>query len=244
MIRLGTSGKVRHLILVEESPLRQADPRAKLAVASCASLAVMLPLERLLAAMGLYALVLLWAQLLPSAARQIWRLKWLLIILFIVDWFAVSPELAVLITLRLTLLACSFALFFATSTPAELRLALEWMRVPYRYAFSVSLAFQSVGLLDDEWRTIQEAQLCRGVNPADTQLTLKTRLKGLKNLIALAVPAIVLTTRRAWAMTEAAYARGFEAPHRRPFHRLCFQHLDWLLVLGSIASCIGLLLWR
>ena len=43
-----------------------------------------------------------------------------------------------------------FALFFATTTPAELRLALEWLSVPHRYAFSVSLAFQSVGLLDDE----------------------------------------------------------------------------------------------
>lgn len=244
MIRLGTTSRVRRLILVEYSPLRQADPRAKLAVASCASLAVMLPLERLLAAMGLYFLVLYWARLLPSTARQIWRIKWVLIILIIVDWFAVGQELAVLITLRLTLLACSFALFFATSTPAELRLALEWMRVPYRYAFSVSLAFQSIGLLDNEWRAVQEAQLCRGIDQADSQLTLKSRLKGLGNLVALAVPAIVLTTRRAWSMTEAAYARGFEAPHRRPYLQLRFQRLDWLLVIGSIVVSIGLIIWR
>ena len=169
MIRFSPAGKARRLVLVENSPLHQADPRAKLGVASCASLAVMLPLERLLAAMGLYLFVLLWARLLPSAARQVWRLKWVLIVLFVVDWFVISPELAVLITLRITLLTCSFALFFATSTPADLRLALEWMRVPYRYAFSVSLAFQSIGLLDDEWRAIREAQLCRGINPTHAQ---------------------------------------------------------------------------
>jgi energy-coupling factor transporter transmembrane protein EcfT len=213
-------------------------------MASCASLAVMLPLERLLAAMGLYLIVLLWARLLPSAARQVWRLKWVLIVLFVVDWFIISPELAALITLRIILLTCSFALFFATSTPADLGLALEWMRVPHRYAFSVSLAFQSIGLLDDEWRAIREAQLCRGIDPAYSQRTLKSRLRGLGDLVALAVPAIVLTTRRAWAMTEAAYARGFEAPHRRPFHQLRFQLWDWLLILGSAGACIGLLFWR
>ena len=57
-------------------------------------------------------------------------------------------------------------LFVGTTTPSELRLALEWLRVPYRYAFSVSLAFQSVGLLDDEWRAIYEAQRARGAGLA------------------------------------------------------------------------------
>ena len=59
-----------------------------------------------------------------------------------------------------------------------------------------------------------------------------TRLRGLQDLVALAVPAIVLTTKRAWSMTEAAYARGFESPHRRSFHRLRFRRRDWLLMLG------------
>ena len=162
MIRLGTSGRARNLALVEHSPLRRADPRTKLALSLCASLAVMLPLEKLVIFMGVYVLLLLWARLLPEAARQVWRLKWILIVLFIVDWLFVSRELAFLVTLRLILLAGAFSLFFATTTPGELRLALEWMRVPHRYAFSISLAFQSVGLLDDEWRAILEAQRARG----------------------------------------------------------------------------------
>jgi energy-coupling factor transport system permease protein len=162
VIRLGTAGKTRNLALVEDSPLRQADPRTKLALGLCASLAVMLSLEKLVIFMGLYVILLLWARLLPEAARQVWRLKWVLLILFVVDWVFVSRELAVIIVLRLILLAGAFALFFATTTPGELRLALEWLRVPYRYAFSLSLAFQSVGFLDDEWRAIREAQRARG----------------------------------------------------------------------------------
>ena len=54
MIRLGTAGRARGLVLVERSPLRCADPRTKLALSLCASLAVMLPLEKLAAFLGLF----------------------------------------------------------------------------------------------------------------------------------------------------------------------------------------------
>ena len=242
MIRLGTSGRARSLALVEDSPLRHADPRTKLALSLCASLAVMLSLEKLAVFMGLYVLLLLWARLLPEAARQVWRLKWVLLVLFVVDWLIISPELAIIITLRLILLAGAFALFLATTTPGELRLALEWMRVPYRYAFSLTVAFQSVGLLDDEWRAIREAQQARGAwAPPSGWRNLVAKVG---DMVALAVPAIVMTTKRAWGMTEAAYARGFDSPRRRPYRRLRMGWLDWLLLAGTLAVAAGLLLWR
>jgi energy-coupling factor transporter transmembrane protein EcfT len=243
MIRLGTAGRTRALLLVEHSPLRRVDPRTKLALSLCASLAVMLPLAKLVVFMGLYVLLLLWARLLPEAARQVWRLKWVLIVLFVVDWVFVSLDLAVIITLRLILLAGAFALFFSTTTPAELRLALEWSRVPYRYAFSVSLAFQSVGLLDDEWRAIREAQQARGAW-AVSRSSWKELIRQSSDLVALAVPAVVLTTKRAWTMTEAAYARGFDSPHRRPYRQLAMHWLDWMLLAGTVAVAAALILWR
>ena len=42
--------------LVDTSPLRQVDPRIKLALSLCAYLAVMLPLERLVITMILYGI--------------------------------------------------------------------------------------------------------------------------------------------------------------------------------------------
>ena len=242
MIKLGTSGRTRSLMLVETSPLRHADPRTKLALSLCASLAVMLPLERLVIFIGVYIVLLLWARLLPEAARQVWRLKWVLLILFVVDWLFVSLDLALIITLRLALLAAAFALFFATTTPGELRLALEWFRVPHRYAFSLALAFQSVGLLDDEWRAIIEAQRARGAwtpKPSWRQI-----LDYVRDLVSLSVPAIVMTTKRAWAMNEAAYARGFDSPHRRPYHRLAMAALDWVLLAGALAVAVALFVWK
>jgi energy-coupling factor transporter transmembrane protein EcfT len=243
MIRLGTSGRTRELVLVEHSPLRKADPRTKLALSLCASFAVMLPLDKLVVFMSVYFVLLLWARLLAEAARQVWRLKWVLLVLFVVDWIFVSLDLALIVTLRLVLLAGAFSLFFGTTTPGELRLALEWMRVPSRYAFSLSLAFQSVGLLDDEWRTIREAQRARGawIPPQSNWRQLVERVG---DMVALAVPAIVMTTKRAWAMTEAAYARGFDSPHRRPFRRLAMRWLDWVLLAATLAVMLALIVWR
>jgi len=239
MLRLNSQGS-RQLVLVENSPLRKVDPRTKLVMALGASLAVMLPLERMFAFMAFYILVLLWARLLSEAARQVWRIKWILLILFVMDWLLIDLNLAIAVSLRLVLLAGVFTLFFATTTSAELGLAMERLRVPYRYAFSLSLAFQSLGLLEDEWATIREAQRARGVyNP---EAGVRRLLQSIRDLVAFTVPAVVTTTKRAWSMTEAAYARGFDSPYRRPYRQLQFTWFDWVL-LGGIVVVILIMFW-
>lgn len=228
--------------LAPDSPLRQVDPRAKLAISLGASLAVMLPLGKVAVFLAFYVVFLAWARLLPIALRLLWRLKWVLVVLFAVDWWLVSLELAALVTLRIVLLSGAFAILFVTTTPEEFRLVLEWLRLPYRYAFSLGLAVQSIGLLDDEWRTIVEAQQARGAwQPLNGWRNLA---RNTRDLVALAVPSVVMTARRAWAMTEAAYARGFDSPDRRPYRQLHMGRLDWGLLAG-IAGVTGLLIaWR
>lgn len=232
----------RRAMFVRESPLRLADPRAKLALSLVLSLAVMLPLVKLLAVIVLYGALMAWARLLPTAGRLLWRLKWVLLILFAVDWWLVSLELALLVSLRVMLLSGSFAIVFATTTPVEFRLALEWLRLPYRYAFSLSLAVQSIGLLEAEWRAVAEAQQARG---AWTPLIgWRNVIRQARDLVALAVPAVVMTTHRAWAMTEAAYARGFDSPARQPYRRLRMGRLDWLLLAIEAVAVAAVVLWR
>ena len=238
MLNRRTRRQTYQPVLVENSPLRQVDPRIKLALGLCASLTVMLPLERLVIFLLLYALFLSMMRLLPTVALQIWRMRWLLIVLFVMDLWLVNLELAVAVTLRLALLAGVFSLLTATTTPRELSLALENLHLPYRYAFSLGLAFQSLSLLDEEWRMIEEAQRARGVWPAGNNF--RQVLSQLCNLVAFTVPAIVLTTKRAWMITEAAYARGFDSPHRHPFLKLSLHLQDWLLLGGAILI-LGLL---
>jgi len=240
-MRLSQAGRSRQITLVEGSPLRRVDPRSKLFISTAISLVVMMPLERLAIFIVFYVLFLLWARLLPPAARQVWRIKWVLIILFALDWWLIGLAHAITIFARLILLTGVFALFFSTTTTRELELALEKLRVPYRYAFSLGLAFQSLGLLDDEWRAIREAQSARGA--LKELSTFRQLLAQISDLVSLTVPAIVLTTKRAWAITEAAYARGFDSPHRTSYHTLAFSWLDFILVAGTVIV-IALLYWR
>lgn len=241
MQRLSQVGKARTLTYVAGSPLCRFDPRTKLLLSLCASLMVMLPLERLALFSLLYFLLLVWARLVGPAAAQVWRMRWILLVLFAVDWWLVGIELAAIITLRLVLLAGVFALLFSTTTMTEFRLALERLRLPYRYAFSLSLAFQSLSLLDDEWRAIREAQQARGALPEIRGY--RSLLRQARDLIALTVPAVVLTTRRAWAITEAAYGRGFESPHRLAYHVLSLRPHDWGMMAASILVAL-LFIWR
>ena len=66
----------------------------------------------------------------------------------------------------------------------------------------------------------------------------------VRDLVALSVPAIVLTTKRAWAVTEATYARGFDSPHLRPYRLPVMRWTDWLTVAVALAIAVAFLLWR
>lgn len=222
--------------IIHNSPMRSLDPRTRLTLALCASLLVMLPLEKLLIGMACYFLLLLWSRLIPPALHQIWRIRWVLILLFVLDTLVIGLDLAVIVTLRLILLAGVFSLFFSTTTMAEFSLALEKMHVSYRMAFSIGLAFQSLNLFDEELRTIREAQQARGLL-TDTR-GIRALFSQGKEWVALTVPAVVLATRRAWAITEAAYGRGFDSPHRRPFLELKMKVIDGSVILLTLVFII------
>lgn len=219
-------------VLAVDSPLRRLDPRAKLVMSLAASVMVMLPLDRLSLFLLLYALLLVWAKLLPAAARQIWRMRWILILLFLLDWWLIDLNLAILVSLRLALLAGTFSILVATTTFGEFRLALERVGVPYRIAFSIGLAFESLNLLEEEWQAIREAQQSRGIQLA--RVGLRETIRRIGDWVALMIPAVVLTTRRAWAVTESAHARGFDSPNRQPFRQIILKTADWLVIVFSL----------
>jgi len=228
--------------LRDDSPLRGIDPRVKLALSLLAASAVMLPLTQLGAFLLVYVAFLAWGRVLDEALHAAARIAWLLAVLFVVDWFFIDLPFAALITLRFVLVVSSFTAFFATTTLEEFRLALAWLRVPHRYAFTLSLALGSVTLLDEEWRAVQEAQRARGAWRRPKGL--RGLPDALRDLVALAVPTVVLTTRRAWSLTEAAYARGFDSPHRQPYDHLHLHALDWVLLAGSLLLIALLILSR
>jgi energy-coupling factor transporter transmembrane protein EcfT len=202
------------LALVADSPLRRVDARVKLALGLAASAAVMLPLAPLALAVGAGALLIGAGRLTAAAAAPMRRMAPLLALLFALDWAFVGLAFALLITLRLTLLVTAFTILVATTTPDELREGLERLGLPARLAFALASAYRSLAHLEREWRTIEEAQRARGIAPLHAVGDTRPWRQRLIALVALVVPAVVLATQRAWALTEAATVRGLESPRR------------------------------
>ena len=236
-------GEHRRLIrLVRESPLCGVDPRVKLVISTLVALAVMLPLTRLIAFWLIFVALMCVARLQYEMYYQVRRIAWLIVALFFIDWLTIDLMFAFLITFRFMMVVSAFVIFFATTRPEEFRLALERLGVPYRYAFSLSLAFLSVPLVDEEWRSIREAQRSRGAWVSETRWN--QLWERVQALVALGVPAVVLTVKRAWTLTEAAHTRGFDSPHRRPYRDLAMTAVDWGLLLGATLGIVLLFFWR
>lgn len=220
--------------LAADSFLRRVDPRTKVALALAVSAAVALPLTPLVFFGACFAGLLAAAGLTRQAAAQLWRARLWLAVLFLLDGVFVGLDFAALITLRLMLLTSAFILVFATTTPDELRVAGERFGLPPRLAFAFATAFRSLALVEREWQGIREAQHARGIG-VEHSVKLRWRLRraDLTSAAALVVPAIVLAAQRAWSISEAAAARGFESPLRQPYRALRLGALDHALLVAT-----------
>ncbi len=229
--------------LAEDSFLRAVDPRTKLAIALLASFALMLELPGLAIFSLAFATLIGLAGIGPYAWAQIRRIRWLLIILFALDWFLVSPRTAVEVTLRLALLVSAFQLLTATTHPDELRRALERLGLPEPIALSLAVAQRTLADLELELRRIVDAQRARGIDFDGGRRSGRLR-RWWSQSIAVAVPAVVMATKRAWSAHEAAAVRGFGAPRYHDATSDALPPRDRALLLGSVALFVVLAWWR
>ncbi len=229
-------------VLARDSFLRRVDARTKLALAASASAAVTLPLAPLALFLAGFATLLIAAGLSAAAGAQVRRLAPLLALLFVVDWLFIDVRFATMITLRVVLLVISFTVLVATTTPDELRTALERLGLPARLAFVMASAYRAVTDFEREWQTVIEAQRARGLLTSATDR--RTWHVRLGDVVSLLVPVVVLATQRAWALTESAAVRGLDSPRRRACRSRPLSGADRALLAGTAALMVALLIWR
>ena len=206
-----------------------------------ASLAVMLPLGKLAVFVSCFGALVVAGGLTRPVYDHLRRIRVLVCVLFALDWLFIGLGFAVLITLRLGLLVTAFTLLCATTTPEEVRQVFERCGMPRRLAFTFATAYRSLDLVETEWHGILEAQRARGImGPASADPPWSGWRRRLGDAVALVVPAVVLVAQRAWQVTEAAAARGFDAPVRRPSVGPRLASLDHLLLAGTAGLFIAL----
>jgi energy-coupling factor transport system permease protein len=147
---------------------------------------------------------------------------------------AAAVETAVAMTLRFVVLVESFSVFFLTTSPDHLGLALEQTRVPYEFAFAFTTAVRFVPVLAEEAQTIMDAQKARGL-----ELEKGGLLKRIRNYVPVLIPLIVSAIRRSLELAEAMESRAWGATKKRTnLYALRFHRGDFALLAITIGVLV------
>jgi energy-coupling factor transport system permease protein len=140
--------------------------------------------------------------------------------------FTTIIEPALVMAIRFVVLAASFSIFFLTTSPDHLGLALEQSRMQYEFAFAFTTAVRFVPVLAEEAQTIMDAQKVRGL-----ELDKGNILKRIRNYIPILIPLIVSAIRRSLELAEAMESRAWGAVKKRTnLYRLKLQKGDYILI--------------
>ncbi|NLE05907.1 MAG: energy-coupling factor transporter transmembrane protein EcfT [Crenarchaeota archaeon] len=147
---------------------------------------------------------------------------------------AANIESATAMMMRFVVLVESFSVFFLTTSPDHLGLALEQSRVPYEFAFAFTTAVRFVPVLAEEAQTIMDAQKARGL-----ELEKGNFMKRIRNYIPVLIPLIVSAIRRSLELAEAMESRAWGATKRRSnLFSLKLQKRDYILLMIVIGILI------
>ena len=148
--------------------------------------------------------------------------------------YFVLLERSAAMTLRFVVLISSFSVFFLTTSPDHLGLALQQSHVPYEFCFAFTTAVRFVPVLADEAQTIMDAQKARGL-----ELEKGNLLKRVRNYIPILIPLIVNAIRRSLELAESMDSRAWGASKKRTnLYILRLTRTDYILVAISVLMLI------
>jgi energy-coupling factor transport system permease protein len=146
-------------------------------------------------------------------------------------------ERSLAMTVRFIVLIESFSIFFLTTSPDHLGLALQQSGIPYDFCFAFTTAVRFIPVLAEEAETIMDAQKARGL-----ELEKGNFLRKIRNYIPILVPLIVSAIRRSLELAEAMESRAWGAsPKRTNLYELKIKRGDYyLIILSSILLLVSI----
>jgi energy-coupling factor transport system permease protein len=149
-------------------------------------------------------------------------------------------EFSIALTFRFIALVASFSIFFLTTSPDGLGLALEQSGIPYELSFAFTTAVRFVPVLAEEAQTIMDAQKARGL-----ELERGNFLKRIRNYIPILIPLIVSAIRRSLELAEAMESRAWGATKKRTnLYVLKLTKSDYfLLVISILMLVLAIYVW-
>ena len=143
-------------------------------------------------------------------------------------------ERSAAMTIRFLVLIQTFSIFFLTTSPDMLGLALEQSGIPYEICFAFTTAVRFVPVLAEEAQTIIDAQRARGL-----ELESGNIIRRIRNYIPILIPLIVNAIRRSMELAETMESRAWGAvKNRTNLYALRIKGRDILLIVSSLIILI------
>ena len=227
-----------------DTPIHRLDPRAKFVLTASIFTAAVLYFHLL------PLLIIFLIQLPIVAAAKVWRgwlrtlrgglyIAVLILVTNLISFYFYKGrvftlemvEYSLSMTLRFIVLVASFSIFFLTTSPDRLSLALEKLHIPYEFTFAFITAIRFVPVLAEEAQSIIDAQRARGL-----ELERGGLLRRVRNYIPILLPLIVNSIRRSLELAEAMESRAFGAVRERTnLYELEMGGLNYVVLMLSIA---------
>lgn len=154
------------------------------------------------------------AKMTHSWLRTMKFLSFFIVLLIVIDSFLIpgphATNFGVAMALRLVVLTAVFGIFFSTTDPDRLALALRKLHFPFEFCWAISTAFRFIPTVAMEGEKIIDAQKARGLELEKGGLIQRT-----KKLLPILVPLFTNSIRRAHNMAEAMESRGWKATKER-----------------------------
>lgn len=135
-------------------------------------------------------------------------------------------------------------LFIVTTSPSEFASSLNRVGVPYKIAYSVSLALRYIPDVQREFRDISHAQQARGIDTS-REVPFSQRLR---STAAILIPLLLSSLTRIETVATAMELRGFGTGQRRSWYvSRPLRGRDWVALAGSalvLAVAVALLWWN
>lgn len=134
------------------------------------------------------------------------------------------------VTLKYFAVLPTALLFIVTTAPSEFASSLNRIGVPYKVAYSVSLALRYIPNVQREYREIRQAQAARGVDTSK-DVSLGKRMRNSANIV---MPMLLVSFDKIETISTAMELRGFGKNKKRTWYTVrAWGWRDWLAILIS-----------
>ena len=228
-----------------DSFIHRLDPRAKLIWLVVFSFLVFITSNPYIIITTLIFTLLL-GRVAKLPAQQIWDSAKIFVIIMPIGYiilylFLVGLNLnalfgGLIFTAKFLVLIFAAVIFTMTTNARDLLLCLVKLKIPYSFAFMLTIAIRFIPIIAKEINNVIIAQKARAY---EFTASIKYPIKTVQNFIPILIPVLMLLLKRSQELSLSIDSRAFRAKNKITYpKRLKFKFADWAFASAIIGAFV------